>query len=150
MSRVVYTNGSYTALGAPAAELTNGGYDQRGGPAETVATFVVAGGLSAAAVALAVPMVAPFTLSGVRLAVTTAPVGAALLVDVNKNGTTVFTTQANRPAIADGATSGGPGAAPNVTQVVAGDLITIDVDQVGSGTAGSNLVVVVLGTRSGW
>jgi hypothetical protein len=167
VSRVVYANGSYGPDDAPTAVLTNGGYDQQGGGAtpvtsvagqtgavtltatnEVVATFTVAGALSAVSIAPPVPAAAAYTLTGVRLAAGTAPVGAAVLVDVNKNGTTVFTTQGNRPTIADGATSGGPGAAPNVTTVAAGDKITIDVDQIGSGTAGSDLVVVVLGTRA--
>jgi hypothetical protein len=110
-----------------------------------VAQWYISGGLSAAGFAQKIP--APFaaTLTGVRLAIGTAPVGAAILVDVNKAGTSIFTTQGNRPTIADGATSGGPGTAPDVTSVAAGDLLAIDVDQVGSGTAGSNLTVQVLG-----
>ena len=37
----------------------------------------------------------------------TPPAGAALVVDVNKNGTTIYTNQANRPSIAAGANSAG-------------------------------------------
>lgn len=164
MSRVVYTNGGYAADDAPSVVLTNSSFDQQGPDSnpvrsvagqtgtvlltEVVATFTVSGGLSVAAGAIKVPAGVAWTLTGVRLAVGTAPVGAAILVDVNKNGTTVFSTQGNRPTIADGATSGGPGTAPNVTAVAAGDLLSVDVDQVGSGTAGSNLTVVVLGTRA--
>lgn len=118
------------------------------GVVEVVATWYVSGSLSAASFAQAIPVDKTYALTGVRLAVGTAPVGAAILVDVNKGGTTIFTTQGNRPTIADGATSGGPGTAPNVTAVAAGDLLTIDVDQVGSGTAGSDLTVRLLGTRT--
>jgi len=113
-----------------------------------VASFYLSGALSVAAHALKVPAPYAATITGVRLAVGTAPVGAAILVDVNKAGTTIYTTQGNRPTIADGATSGGPGTAPDVTAVAAGDLLSVDVDQVGSGTAGSNLTVQVLGTRA--
>lgn len=115
---------------------------------QVLAEFFIAGALSAAAFAKKVPAAYAATITGVRLAVGTAPVDAAILVDVNKAGTTIFTTQANRPTIADGASSGGPGAAPNVTTLAAGDLLTVDVDQIGSGTAGSNLAVQVLGTRA--
>jgi len=40
------------------------------------------------------------TIRAVRASVNTAPTGAAIRVDVNKNGTTIFTTQGNRPNIA--------------------------------------------------
>jgi hypothetical protein len=40
------------------------------------------------------------TVTGVRASVGTAPTGATLIVDVNLAGTTIFTTQASRPAIA--------------------------------------------------
>ncbi len=87
---------------------------------------------------------APVTGSivGVYISAITAPVGAAILVDLNKAGTTMFTTQANRPTIADGANDGTV-KVPDVTAVAAGDVLTVDVDQVGSGTAGSNLTVSI-------
>jgi hypothetical protein len=82
------------------------------------------------------------TLVRVRAACGTAPTGASLKFDVNKNGTTMFTTQANRPEIAISGTSSSA-ATPDVTAIAAGDLITVDVDQVGSTIAGSNAVVVL-------
>jgi hypothetical protein len=82
------------------------------------------------------------TIVDVRTAVGTAPTGAALLVDVNKNGTTIFTTQGNRPSIAIGGTSSSA-AVPDVTALAAGDLLTVDVDQIGSTIAGSDLTVVM-------
>lgn len=90
------------------------------------------------------PFPAPFamTIAGVRAAVGTAPTGASIIVDVNKNGTTIYTTQANRPAIAATTTSSSE-TTPDVTAVAAGDLVTVDVDQVGSTIAGSDLVVVL-------
>lgn len=82
------------------------------------------------------------TISSVRASVGTAPTGATLIVDVNKNGTTIFTTQANRPAIAiSGNTATGT---PDVTSWASGDYLTVDVDQVGSTVAGSDLTVVVI------
>jgi predicted RNA-binding protein with TRAM domain len=81
-------------------------------------------------------------IESVASTVGTAPTGAALLVDVNKNGTTIFTTQGNRPSIA---TSGfaSSDAVPDVTAIAAGDYLTVDVDQVGSSVAGSDLCVIV-------
>jgi hypothetical protein len=64
-------------------------------------------------------------------------------VDVKKGGTTIFTTQANRPTI----TAGGNTATgvPDVTAWNAGEYLTVDISQVGSTTAGANLTVTVVG-----
>jgi len=83
------------------------------------------------------------TISEVFLAVGTAPVGSAIIVDVHKDGTTLFTTQANRPQIADG-TNSGNSTTIDVTSWADGAYLTADVDQIGSGTAGSDLTVHVI------
>lgn len=83
------------------------------------------------------------TIKEVRLKVKTAPTGAALIVDVNKNGTTIFTTQTNRPQIAIGATEGNT-TTIEVSGLVKGDDITFDIDQIGSTIAGGALVVEVI------
>ena len=75
----------------------------------------------------------------------TAPTGQSLIVDINDDGTTVFTSQGNRPTIAAGATDDAAGAADGGTAIAAGSVISLDVDQVGSGTAGSDLTVIVRG-----
>lgn len=80
------------------------------------------------------------TIVGVSLAVGTAPTGANIIVDVNKNGTTIFTTQANRPTIVAGAFGTASEVTNmNITSVAAGDYLTMDIDQVGSTIAGSDL-----------
>lgn len=79
---------------------------------------------------------------GITAAVTTAPTGATLIVDVNIGGTTVFSTQANRPTIAISGTYTGV-KVPNVTAFSSGDVFTIDVDQVGSTVAGAGLNVCI-------
>lgn len=96
-----------------------------------------------------IPMEAPcaLTITEVRLKVKTAPVGAAIIVDVNKNGTTIFTTQSNRPQIADGQTEGNT-TTIEVNSLVKGDDLTFDIDQVGSSTAGSMLMVEVICTQA--
>ncbi len=86
---------------------------------------------------------ANYTITQVRARVGTAPAGASLIVDVNKNGTTIFSTQSNRPTIA-AATTTDLADAINVTSLSSGDFLTTDVDQVGSTTAGSNLVVQIM------
>jgi len=74
--------------------------------------------------------------------VDTAPVGADIIFDMNKNATTIFTTQANRPKIVDGANKI-TWTPPDVVAFAAGDYLTIDVDQIGSGTKGKNFVGVL-------
>lgn len=83
------------------------------------------------------------TISKVYIDLGTAPVGAAAIVDVNKNGTTIYTTQANRPTVADGANTGN--STPDVTSFGIGDYITVDIDQIGSTTSGSDLTVSIVG-----
>jgi hypothetical protein len=82
------------------------------------------------------------TITSVRASVGTAPTGASVIVDVHLNGTTIFTTQGNRPTISPGAFTSGS-ATPDVTSVAAGDYLTIDIDQVGSTVAGAYLTVQV-------
>lgn len=88
------------------------------------------------------------TIESVRVSVGTAPVGSALIVDVNKNGTTIFTTQGNRPQVADGSATGVT-TTMDVTSLAQGDYLTVDIDQVGSTTAGADLVVTVVFVRVG-
>jgi hypothetical protein len=60
---------------------------------------------------------------------------------VNKNGSTIFTTQANRPTIVSGALTSV--SVPDVTTWANGDYLTVDIDQVGSTTPGTDLQVQV-------
>lgn len=84
-----------------------------------------------------------WTITGVRASVGTAPTGASIIVDVNKNGTTVFTTQANRPTIAIAGNTSGNVTNMDVTAVAAGEYLTVDISQVGSTITGSDLTVQV-------
>jgi hypothetical protein len=78
------------------------------------------------------------TLINVGIALGTAPTGGPFTADVNKNGTTVFTTQANRPSIA-AAGSYAVSGTPDVTTWAHGDYLTVDRDLVGTTVAGSDL-----------
>lgn len=90
--------------------------------------------------------VAPYggVIKKIAASVGTAPTGATLIVDINKNGTTIFTTQANRPTVAVSATSATMAGNAEVLTFAAGDLLSIDVDQIGSTVAGANLGVSIL------
>jgi hypothetical protein len=114
----------------------------------TTLTFAVVGTL-AVGTDKAPTILAPCTLMTVKvkLVVKTAPTGAAIIVDVNKNGTTIFTTQGNRPQIAAGATTGDSGT-PDVTTLAETDKLTIDIDQIGTTEPGKDLTVEVVCTQS--
>lgn len=71
----------------------------------------------------------------------TGPTGAALIIDLNKNGTSIWNaTPANRLTVADGQQSGSQTAFDTVT-LAEGDVITPDIDQVGSTVAGADLTI---------
>ena len=80
-------------------------------------------------------------ITNVTACTLSAPVGASVILDVNKGGTTIFTTQANRPTVAAAATTATLAGQPEVTSFSAGDVLTVDVDQVGSTTAGTGFTV---------
>lgn len=87
----------------------------------------------------------PGQIVGAYCDVGTAPTGASIIIDVLKNGTTVYTTTANRPSIAASANSSVlPVVTPDVVNTVTGDYLTVNIFQVGSTIAGSDLTVVVL------
>ena len=89
------------------------------------------------------------TLTKVRLVTDTVPTGADLIVDVHTGtgaGTTIFTTQGNRPTIAAGSKTG-VSVAPNVTSIAEGDEFSVYIDQIGSTIAGADLTIEVVGTQ---
>lgn len=70
------------------------------------------------------------------------PVGASLIIDINKNGSTIWSTQANRLAIASGSTTVTQTSFDTAT-LAEGDVLTIDIDQVGSTTPGQTITVTL-------
>ncbi len=86
---------------------------------------------------------ADMTLTLVYLSVSQAPTGADIIVDINLNGTTVFTDQSHRPRIVAGATTG-QSTTFDVPDFLEDDYLTMDIDQRGSTVRGSNLTVHVV------
>jgi hypothetical protein len=82
------------------------------------------------------------TIVNVRASVGSAPTGSSIIVDVKKNGTTIFTNPAHRPTITVG-TNTALASAIDVSSLSAGDYITVDITQIGSSTAGSDLTVTL-------
>jgi hypothetical protein len=79
------------------------------------------------------------TLLSVRGALDVAPTGSDAILDVHKNGTTIFTTQANRPTFAIGSDDTGKVTNMDVVTWLDTQYLTLDVDQIGSTVAGSDL-----------
>jgi len=101
-----------------------------------------------------------FTLTGVRCSVTTAPAGSSIIVDINEKvgtpspdvGTSILSTKLYIDA---GEWSSETASASPEHQAVISDAalandseISIDIDQIGSGTAGAGLKVYLIGYRA--
>ena len=88
-----------------------------------------------------------FTLTAVRASVTTAPVGSVITVDINESGTSVLSTKITIDA--GEKTSTTAAVAPVISDSALSDdaEITIDIDTVGSSTAGTGLKVTLIGNQ---
>lgn len=85
------------------------------------------------------------TITKAYLYVKTVNTGASLIVDINKNGTSIWNaTQANRltlaAADADGKTTQ---TSFDTTTLTEQDILTLDIDQVGSTIAGADMTVMI-------
>jgi hypothetical protein len=88
------------------------------------------------------------TLTSVRASVKTAGTGSTIIVDLNEGGSSVLSTKVTIDA---GETSSATAAIPPVisdSDLADDSIMTIDLDQVGSGTAGVGLKVYLTGTRA--
>jgi len=86
---------------------------------------------------------AGLTISKVHATLNSAPTGASAIFDVHKDGVTIFTTQSNRPTVVAGANTGET-TTIDVATWANGSYLTADVDQIGSGVAGSDLTLTVV------
>ena len=74
-------------------------------------------------------------VSKVFISVSTPPVSSGnVIVDIHRNGATIFTTQSNRPVITSGAYTG-QSTTIEVPDFNDGDYLTMDIDAPGSGTS---------------
>lgn len=84
-----------------------------------------------------------WTIASVRATVETAPSGGTVVVDVNIDDTTIFTTQDNRPTVADAGMTSGKVTSAEVTSVPDGSYLTIDVDTATAPAANLTVTVVL-------
>jgi len=80
------------------------------------------------------------TVQNVTASVYEAPTGTSVIVDIHKNGTTIFTDQNKRPTIPAGSTSD-LSSVPDITSFVINDEFIAYIDQVGSSGTGADLQV---------
>ena len=89
-----------------------------------------------------------FTLTGVKAGVTTAPVGSTIIVDINEAGSTILSTKLTIDASEKTSATAATAAVISDTALASDALITIDIDQVGSSTAGTGLKVYLIGYQT--
>lgn len=82
-----------------------------------------------------------YTIGEVRGSVGTAPVGADIIVDVKLNGSSIFSLPGDRVTIPASQHTGV--GTPTVVSVLDGDYFTVDIVQIGSSVAGSDLVLQI-------
>ncbi len=86
-----------------------------------------------------------FTIGSISASVRIAPVGTAVVIDINRNGVTLFTNQLDRPTIAAGAFDSAA-KTPAVVNLAAGDVLTVDIDEAPTGTnVATDLLVLISG-----
>lgn len=113
--------------------------------AERLFTFEFPIGYPVAGSAVIPPLIVPVAMTIVKAYAyaSTAPTGADLIFDINKNGTSIWnSTQGNRVKVTDGNQSGSQ-TSFDTTALTEADILTIDVDQVGSTVAGDGVVIAL-------
>lgn len=83
--------------------------------------------------------------SGIRASVGTAPVGSTIIVDVNESGSTILSTKLTIDASEKTSTTAATAVVISDDTLADDAEITIDIDQVGSSTAGAGLKVTFIG-----
>ena len=89
-----------------------------------------------------------FYVTGVSASVTTAPVGSTIICDINEAGSTILSTKLSIDASEKTSPSAASAAVISDANIAADAEITVDIDQIGSSTAGAGLKVKLDGYRT--
>lgn len=90
-----------------------------------------------------IPVHRPLIIIKAYAFVKTAPTGASIIIDINKNGGSIWvSTPANRLTILAGDSSGVQTAFDTITLAEA-DSLTFDIDQIGSSVSGNDLSILL-------
>jgi hypothetical protein len=106
-------------------------------------TFTMPGTLTVEVGAARIYAEGQYLIASIRASVGGAPAGASVVVDLKVNGTSIlnFTGSDHRLVIPAGAFTSGRGDISAVPLLKDGDYLTVDVNQVGTTTPGSDLIV---------
>lgn len=88
------------------------------------------------------------TVSEVRASVTTAPTGAAIIVDINEGGTSILSTKLTIDVSEKTSTTAATPAVILDSSIADDAEVTIDIDQIGSTIAGAGLKVYIKGNKA--
>ena len=88
------------------------------------------------------------TVTDVRASVATAPVGSTIEVDINEGGVSILSTVLSIDASEKTSETAATPAVISDSALADDAEITIDIDQVGSSTAGAGLKIWLIGTRA--
>lgn len=88
------------------------------------------------------------TATEVRASVTTAPAGSTIIVDINEGGVSILSTRLTIDAGEKTSTTAATPAVISDPNLADDAEMTIDIDQIGSGTAGAGLKITIIGTRA--
>jgi hypothetical protein len=83
------------------------------------------------------------TLTGVKLSIGTAPVGSTVIVDINEAGTTILSTKLSIDASETTSATAATAAVISDAALADDAIISFDIDQVGSSTAGARLLITL-------
>lgn len=86
-----------------------------------------------------------FTVTAVRASVTTAPVGSTVIADINANGSSILGTKLSIDANEKTSTTAASAATITTASLANDAEITVDIDSVGSVTAGAGLKIYLIG-----
>ena len=87
-----------------------------------------------------------YTITNLILACETAPTGANLIVDLNKNGSSILSTKISVDATERTSVTAATPYVLTSTNLAAGDILLPDIDQIGTG-GGTNVQLYVYVTR---
>lgn len=88
------------------------------------------------------------TLTAVKASVTTAPVGSGITVDINESGSTILSTKITIDAGEKTSTTAATPPVISDSSLADDAEMTVDIDAVGSTTAGAGLKIYIIGTKS--
>ena len=142
VSGVFYTDG---------AEIYSLGGGGAGGGGSSTFSMVVAASdedtdLTTGLAKVTFRMPAAVTLTAVRASVNTAPVGDDIIVDINEGGVSILSTTIDIEAGETTSVDSAYEAVISDTALADNAEMTIDIDQIGSATAGKGLKVTLIGT----